>query len=803
MRIIGIIRKFRLMACSSWFTVILAVLFLPLAAGCAQKPELNQAQQYAKESQDYFELAVSEYHALIKSGKDLSGLYYKLGKLYFDHGDFEKAFPAFKKSNDPEAAKYAAVSLYRTGDFTDALDIFSGISSPDDETKYFYGLSAQKLNLFDLALKNYREIKEQELSELASQQIDTIESRIVHKNIKELSPQTYKIIAGSPKEEEYPQAGAFILLADEKIEVTQDRKQVSQMHYLIKILNERGKENYSESHIDYDTTYEKVELEFARTIKPDGTVVDVGSRHIRDVSKYMNFPIYSNARVFIISFPEISEGAVIEYRVKISRNQLINKKDLCMAYPVQAEDPIIKASFTLKVPQDMPLHITIRNGQYNDFGVNFAPLINEEESTRQYSWNFKDVPQIIPESNMPPMAEINPTIFISSFNSWEEIYIWWWSLAQDKIKADEALNLKVAQLTKGLRSREDKIREIYNFCASKIRYVAVEYGQAGYEPHKAADTFKNKYGDCKDKAILLVTMLKEAGINDSWPVLISTKDYYNLNNDFASMLFNHAIAAVELGGRIIFMDTTAETCSFDDLPSADQNRRVLLIKDTGYIILPTPLYPANHNLLRQETRIKVEPEESIKAERGIFTRGVYEQAERYWLLYTKPQLVSDTLKEKIQEISIGAQLEGYSIKNLADMNRPVILEYSFFGPEYFISAGDLRISPQLSRLDTSAVARDKRKYPIDFGMLDKKETIFEIEIPDNFIIKYMPDSITEENKWFKLEVQYSGKGKKVLFKQNAELKSITVGAKEFAEFKVFLEKAAKKVKQRIIFEKKK
>jgi transglutaminase-like putative cysteine protease len=457
-------------------------------------------------------------------------------------------------------------------------------------------------------------------------------------------------------------------------------------------------------------------------------VVEVGSRHIRDVSKYLNFPLYSNARVYIISFPEITEGSSIEYKVKIQRNQLVNKKDFVTGYPLQAQEPIIAANFSIVIPKEKTLYVKTLNEKYNDFGADLKPKIQPQDNRLIYSWQFKNIPQIIPESNMPPDAQINPTILVSTFSSWQEVYNWWWQLAQDKIQADAAIKTKVRELTGNQDSEEKKIRAISNFCAQKIRYVAVEYGQAGYEPHFAGDIFKNKYGDCKDQAILLVTMLKEAGFR-AFPVLIPTRESYNLNEDFPAIFFNHCIAAVSLKDKIVFLDPTAETCSFGDLPEADQGRQVLLVQEGGYKIQNTPLYPAEHNFKKQYAKIKINSDETIAVEKSTLTYGVYDQAQRYWMLYTPPELVKEALKEKIQVVSIGATLDNYEIKNLGDLNTPMILNYTFRGTEYLTEAGKTRIRPQLASLDTTLVAKDKRKYPIDFSILDTEETVSESRSP--------------------------------------------------------------------------
>jgi len=781
-----------------------AAVYCFLGAGiflvCGCKPGSRGAKELAAESQSLYRQSVKAYQQEISLGNDLDRLHFELGKLYFEHGDFQDALAQLKQSRQTQAKRLSAISYYHLGEFTEAFSIFEKNDFADSEARYYYGLTCEKLNLFDQALKIYGGIKKDGFSRLAAQRMGLIEIEGSGGGIQKLDPRVFGLIKESPGQEAYPQAGGLILLAEEQIEVTDDGREISELHYLIKILNDRGKEAFAESQIGYDTTFEKVELEFARTIKPDGTVVNVGTRHIRDVSKYLNFPLYSNVHVYIISFPEITTGAFIEYKVRITRNQLINKKDFIMAYPVQSSEPLIQADLRVIIPSGKELKLKILNPQYNDFGAELSPVTSLVREKKVYDWHFKQIPQIIPESDMPPEVEINPTLILSTFQNWQEIYEWWRGLYQDKISADAGIKKKVDQLTGRKSTPEEKIRAIYNFCASEIRYVAVEYGQAGYEPHRAADIFKNKYGDCKDQAILLVTMLKEAGIT-AWPVLIATKEYYNLQEDFPSILFNHAIAAVQLDGKLYFMDPTAQTCSFGDLPAGDQARKVLVFKAAGFRIESTPLFPAAHNLTVQDLKIRINKDEAISADKKVETYGVYDQAQRYWLKFTPPELISDTLKETIQGISIGGRLLDYKITNLENLNKPVILEYSFNGSEYLIHAGDLRVMPQIASLDTSLVAKDKRKYAIDFGILDSREQRFEVAIPGTFVIKYIPQGIKEESPWLDFFVDYKKQGNRLLVEQRMQLKKNIITREEYPDFKDFFEQLAKKIKQRAILEK--
>jgi hypothetical protein len=295
-------------------------------------------------------------------------------------------------------------------------------------------------------------------------------------------------------------------------------------------------------------------------------------------------------------------------------------------------------------------------------------------------------------------------------------------------------------------------------------------------------------------------MLKEAGLT-AWPVLISTREYHNLNSDFPAVFFNHCIAAIKLGEKVIFMDPTAQTCAFGDLPADDQDRDVLAFKEDGYAILQTPLFGASHNLIKQNLQVSVNNDETIRARKSISTFGRYDQGQRYWLLFTPPELIKQTLTEKIQETSIGSILNSYRVQNLDDLGNPIVLSYDFKGPEYFIKGGNLRIAPQLTSVDTSLVAQDTRRFPIDFTILDAKETSVEITLPKNFTVRYLPDSIDEDSPWLRFKVEYAYKDGKIFFTQTAEFKKNAVSTDDYGKFKAFFEGLGTKIKQRIILEK--
>jgi len=761
--------------------------------GCT--PLLRRADLHSEKSIQSYKIAIQKYRDLLKISKDKEEIQQKLGRLYYLHGDYESAIKELFGLSDFYSQKLLAISYFKTQDFTTALSIFGQYDHlADPEYLYYYGLTCERLNLYEKAEDLYNRIEDREYLVLAKERLEAIKPRLEER----LEPFIRNLIEESLLKD-YPEAGAVILLCDEKIELKSDNTLESDVHFIVRILNERGKKDFSEVEIGYDSTYEKVEVIYAKTIKPDGEVVFVGDKDIRDVSKYLNFPLYSNARVKIVSMPEISVDSIIEYKVKIKRTELINKKDLVLKYRLQEKEPVLKANFEIIVPQDREIYTKIINEEYNRFQAELSPKIFERDVKKIYRYEFRDIPQITPESDLPPLTQINTTIKFSTFKSWDEIYKWWWNLAKDRVEIDENIKKKVKELTENKASVEEMVRAIYNFVAQDIRYVGIEYGQAGYTPHKATDIFMNKYGDCKDKTILLISMLDQIGV-EAYPVLIGTEDYYNLEEDFPTLVFNHCIAAVKIGDQIQFVDPTCEVCSFDNLPRDDQERKVLLFGKEGYEILNTPLYLPVENSVGYQMKIEVDEDEDVSVERIVKTYGEFDQGQRFWLKYTQPKLIEESLRKKVSNFCVEGDLISYEIENLKDLDKNVVLRYNFKGKDYFTRAGNLRILPVYAKIDTSLVATKERNYPLDLGLPKQIREEIEIEIPSRLKVKYIPAPVKEESEWMDFNVEYELKENKIYFRKTQATKKRKILESEYSRFKESIERLAFLVNERIVLE---
>jgi hypothetical protein len=479
----------------------------------------------------------------------------------------------------------------------------------------------------------------------------------------------------------------------------------------------------------------------------------------------------------------------------------VAENQLTTSYLLQSDYPIAHAEFRVSLPKSRKLHQATLNSVFVKDGTSLNPSVSESEGKMTYAWIFDNVAQIIPEPQMPPGAEITPVILLSTFDSWQTLYDWWWPLVKDKIKADASMKKKIAELIKGAKTLKEKAQAIYSFCSRDIRYVGVEYGQAGYEPHPAQEIFSNKYGDCKDQSILLITMLKEIGVK-AYPVLIGTKNTPKLVADFPTMLFNHCIVFAEIDGEEFFFDPTGETVLFGDLPQGDQGRSVVVFFESGPRLMQTPKYPAAHNEAVKKTVLYLTSSKEVKGSREVSSRGVFDQGQRAWLRNTMPSLIEETLRQKIQEIVPEGKLLDYKVKNLDSLTDSILLSYDFSGLDFLIRAGqNTWVVPQLGGLNLGAVSRSARVFDIDFGVPQTYKTIVEINLPKEYKVKSLPEIVTNDNKWFFYHHGYAQDGQKIIFSEEYVYKKDVIEAKDYSDYKKILGALAREIRQSIVLEK--
>lgn len=392
------------------------------------------------------------------------------------------------------------------------------------------------------------------------------------------------LVEEAPDRSDYPDSDGVIMLDQGLVTVDKGGKKTVVVSRRMKVFSKEGRQKYGEVTIPYISESGEPKLNYIRTITPDGEVVKPDKEDIRDITpaRLQQYPMYSDVKNKVISMPGLTNGAIIDYSYTVKPKRFFLKEDFSSSWLFRSKLPTEVSHFQVTVPDGMKL-------EWTDFDSEFSPQVTEQDGQKVFTWKRTNLEKITEEPGMPPINQISGRVLVTSIDSWEYYAKEFWDLAKTQMKPDSDIRQKVQELTKGLTSKEEKVRALYNYVATKVRYVAIELGRSKYKPHKAKEVFHNKYGDCKDKAILLISMLKVAGIQ-AHPVLIlsghSSKTDFNQPPPGKGL--NHAIVAVELNDEYKVLDPTCDVCPYEYLPNSDRGKKALLInrstKEVGQIL---------------------------------------------------------------------------------------------------------------------------------------------------------------------------------------------------------------------------
>jgi hypothetical protein len=419
-----------------------------------------------------------------------------------------------------------------------------------------------------------------------------------------------------PGQDDFPEAGAVVLLDEADVEISRIGESpfsVMNRHRIVKILNEKGF-RHANFIIPYDDATEIIKLE-ARTITPERRIIPLDPGKVFETSLYPDYVFYSDDKAKCFAMPAAEPGTVLEFRWQLQ----VRNFTLWTHWPFQQLDPVMISRYTIHCPHIWKVKWKCYGGE------EVGPEIERESSTYdRYRWELRNINAMRPETGMPSGLTENTGLLFSpvGMEKWDDVAAWYHALARDRAIGDSAMKLVVDSLVGSAETETEKIRRIYEYVRDKVRYLAIEIGVGGYQPHPAPEVFRNLFGDCKDMATLIVTLSELAGI-EADPVLISTWQNGTLDTGLVTPAqFNHAIALATLSNKSeIWMDATDKQCAFGELPWYDQDRLVLIVNDSARAVIRRTPMPVNKNQTSRSWQLDMEPDGSTDGSLSITYTG--------------------------------------------------------------------------------------------------------------------------------------------------------------------------------------
>ena len=522
----------------------------------------------------------------------------------------------------------------------------------------------------------------------------------------------------------FPDADSVLVDGLDETRYEADGRYVTESRNVIRILTEKGRREESVITLDYNARYGRASIVSVARLAADGTEepIDV-SATTKDATDNSSTGanIYDPLdRRITCTVPGLKVGDTLCYRTRREAEKTRVKDQFADISVFEWTCPILRQEVRITGPVSRPLRsIAIRHPLGN---VGATVTTNAVDGTILYCWTATNSPQCFPEPDMPPLYTEVEHLRVSTASDWREISRWYADLCEGRLaKTTPAMTNKVEELGRDLR-------RIYRFVSQEIRYMGLtmEDTSPGYAPHDVDITFDNRYGVCRDKAALLVALLRIAGFK-AYPVLIHAGA--KMDVEVPLPYFNHAITAVHAPGDplanadgYILLDPTDES-SRDLMPSYLSNRSYLVAREDGETLLTSPSPSAALNALRVTGEGTLEKDGTILLEGEILFGGINDNAYRGGLLRRKPDDRRKLFERLVRAAAPGAELLKLDLRpqNLQDTTQPLTARLVARFPEALVAgeSQDELTLPFLSKafgvvnwLLDGSTSLEKRKYTL-------------------------------------------------------------------------------------------
>jgi hypothetical protein len=518
----------------------------------------------------------------------------------------------------------------------------------------------------------------------------------------------------------------------------------------------------------------------ARAIYPDGREKTIFLDDLEPFPDFGDFELYSEDRAYAFRFPGLKAGTVIQLHVKRRVNNLLFLDPALF----QRNIPIITRRYVLLVPDDMEYSIHAANMRESP-----DTIITLKDGRKKLVWEAHHIEAFEYEERMPNISEFIPVLEFSfdkeavfgirfSTESWNGIATWFEKLSRNSLKAGPRIKAMVRELCTPGMSDEEKARIIFADVEQKLRYVIIYLGLDGYRPHKAEDIVDKLYGDCKDQSVVLISALREAGI-EAYPVLVRTADNGHPPNVHPTpTYFNHVITAAVVANDTIFLDPTCSICSYDELPFDDQGADALIVssKSDRLVRLPIGKPRPNRRSVRVYTELKENGDARIRTR--IEADGFYAPYMRGIFSFTEGKTKEEVAADKLLPDLPNIKLDSLTIDGL-DLAKDRV------------SITMICRAPALVDSRKSFVSLPVVFDPVYLYLPDtrsrgaSRSSAYEctIELPSGWAVAALPDPLMESNGYFEYRCSWETKEHMVHFSREWTLKKGLIPPSEIESFR--------------------
>ena len=549
--------------------------------------------------------------------------------------------------------------------------------------------------------------------------------------------------------------------------------------------------------VAYASSSEHVEFSYVRVRHLDGTVTETPVSDAIDMPSPVTreAPFYSDLKQMQVPVRSLRVGDTLEWQAKSVRTKAEASGQFWGAETFTEDAVVLSQTLELHVPKDIYVNVwspknkpaeTVDGGErvFRWVSSQKKPTVGkdadaEKELKKKQVWTA--------EHELDAKEGKLPSVAWTTFKSWEAVGAWYQALESDRIVPDAAVKAKVAELTAGKTTEEEKVRAVYGYVAMQIRYIGVAFGIGRYQPHHAGEVLENQYGDCKDKHTLLASMLSVLGLHPN-AVLIGAGMRFNEAVPSPGS-FNHLITTVPVGGQHVWLDTTAEVAPYGALLYVIRDKKALVVPDTGVAKIETTPAALPFSSYQKMDAVGTLDKDGISNSRLVLTmRG----DEELFVRAAFRQISPGQYDEMVRQISKGMGYEGTTshaeVSRLEDTAEPMTISYDYKREK----GGDwnnLRITPQLAPVTLPRV--DEQEPPvqaISLGVPRVETSMSAMKLPEGWGVE-LPEEVHEKSPYATYDETYHFEKGTLYAERRIEVLKEKVPATEWKSYKKWADDA--------------
>ena len=512
--------------------------------------------------------------------------------------------------------------------------------------------------------------------------------------------------------------------------------------------------------------------------------------------------LYSDVKDKVLRIPAADPGNVVGWEYEVEERPLFIQD----IWQLQHSFPVRESHYSLQLPAGW---------EYRAAWLNYPEVKPTQAGNNRWEWAVNNVQGIRREPQMPPVRGLAGQMIVylfapggagqRTFASWDEMGRWYSALTTGRRQSTPEITNQVQALTASSTTPIQKMQALARFIQRDIRYVAISLGIGGIQPHAAAEVFEHRYGDCKDKATLLSSMLQEIGVSSYYVVINHERDAVQPDMP-AHDGFDHVVLAIKMPegvdttaltaklqhpklGTLLFFDPTNELTPFGEIGGYLQgNYGLLVTPETGELVELPRQSPAMNSIQRAGT-LTLDPNGTLKGE--VIEKRV---GDRAWSERERLRSVTkDTDRIKPIEDLLADSLSLFrithaSITNLNQTDQPFGFNYTFEAQGYAKDAGGLLlVRPRVLGVKSSGVLETKepRKFPIEFEGPSHDSDTFDITLPPNLVVDDVPPPVDADYGFASYHSKTEVKGNVIHYSRTFEVKELSVPVAKVDDLKKF------------------